>query len=168
MQLSSFELRLRCLTGIWMYLCKRFHNTKQSGSSENGFAWWGLVKGSMLEHEIKLYEQKKNLKVYGYEKMVIKFWHVKLKFSISLYLLVIYFTLSRRSRSQMFFKIGFLKVGLSPSKKNCIIYFIESSLKMIKIAFYFIFKALFVLKLFRFLSWPFGHAEKIAWLEIQD
>ena len=31
-----------------------------------------------------------------------------------------------------------LKVGLSPSKKSCVIYFIESPLKMIKNAFYFI------------------------------
>ena len=36
----------------------------------------------------------------------------------------------------------------------------ESSLKMMKNAFYFILKALFVLKLFRFLSWLFGHIEK--------
>ena len=31
--------------------------------------------------------------------------------------------------------------------------------------FYFILKALFVLKLFKFLSWLFGHAGKTAWLE---
>ena len=36
--------------------------------------------------------------------------------------------------------------------------------KMMKIAFYFILKALFVLKIFRFLSLPFGHVEKTAWL----
>ena len=34
-----------------------------------------------------------------------------------------------------------------------------------KNAFYFILKALFVLKIFKFLSWLFGHAEKTAWLE---
>ena len=45
-----------------------------------------------------------------------------------------------------------LKVGLSPSKKNCVICFIESPLKMMKNAFYFILKALFVLKIFKFLS----------------
>ena len=37
-------------------------------------------------------------------------------------------------------------------KKNCVIYFIESPLKMMKNAFYFILKALFVLKIFKFLS----------------
>ena len=37
-------------------------------------------------------------------------------------------------------------------KKNCFIYFIESPLKMMKNAFYFILKAFFVLKIFKFLS----------------
>ena len=36
---------------------------------------------------------------------------------------------------------------------------------MVKNAFYFIFKALFVLKIFKVLSRLFGHAEKTAWLE---
>ena len=51
------------------------------------------------------------------------------------------------------------------SKKNCVICFIESLLKMMKNAFYFILKALFVLKIFKFLSWLFGHVGKTAWLE---
>ena len=33
-----------------------------------------------------------------------------------------------------------------------------------KNAFYFILKALLFLKIFKFLSWIFGHAEKTAWL----
>ena len=37
---------------------------------------------------------------------------------------------------------------------------IESPLKMIKSAFYFISKALFGLKIFKFLSWLFGHVAK--------
>ena len=32
--------------------------------------------------------------------------------------------------------------------------------------FYLILKALFALKIFKFLSWFFGHAEKMAWLDI--
>ena len=36
--------------------------------------------------------------------------------------------------------------------KNCVIYFIESPLKMMNNAFYFILKALFVLKIFKFFS----------------
>ena len=43
--------------------------------------------------------------------------------------------------------------------------FNEIPLKMMKNAFYFILKAFFVLKIFRFLSWLFGHVEKTAWLE---
>ena len=45
-----------------------------------------------------------------------------------------------------------IKVGLSPSKKNCVICFIESPLKFMKNTFYFIVKALFVLKILKFLS----------------
>ena len=40
--------------------------------------------------------------------------------------------------------------------------FNESPLKMLKNAFCFILKALFVLKIFNFLSWHFGHVEKTA------
>ena len=38
---------------------------------------------------------------------------------------------------------------------------------MMKNAFYFTLKALFVLKIFKFLSWLFGHVEKTAQLERQ-
>ena len=55
-----------------------------------------------------------------------------------------------------------IKVGLPPSKKNCVIFLIESPLKMKKNAFYFMLKALFVLKIFTFLSWLFGHVGKMA------
>ena len=57
-----------------------------------------------------------------------------------------------------------IKVGLSPSKKICVICFIENPLKIMQNA-YFILKALFVLKIFKFLSLPFGHVEKTAWLD---
>ena len=59
-------------------------------------------------------------------------------------------------------KLSKLKVGLSPSKKICVICLIESPLKMMKNAFYFILEALFVLKLFKFLSRLFGHVGKTA------
>ena len=55
-----------------------------------------------------------------------------------------------------------LKVGLSPSKKICFIFLIESPLKMIKNGFYFILKAVFVLKIFKFLSRPLGYVGKRA------
>ena len=45
-------------------------------------------------------------------------------------------------------------------KKCLFIFFHESPLKMMKNAFYFILKALFVLKVFEFLSWHFGHVEE--------
>ena len=57
------------------------------------------------------------------------------------------------------------KVGLSPSKKRCPICFIECLLKIMKNAFYFIVRALSVLKIFKFLSWIFAQVGKTAWLE---
>ena len=44
--------------------------------------------------------------------------------------------------------------------KNLVICFIESPLKIMKNDFYFILKAIFVLKIFKLLSWLFGHVEK--------
>ena len=64
-----------------------------------------------------------------------------------------------------YLKKDFLKVGLSPSKKNFFIRFNNSPSRMMKNAFYFILKALFFLKIFKVLSWLFGHVEKMAWLE---
>ena len=66
------------------------------------------------------------------------------------------------------FKIGKLvlslsaKFGLSPSKKNCVIFLIGSPLRMMKTAFYFILKALFIFKIFKFLSQLSGHAGRTA------
>ena len=45
-----------------------------------------------------------------------------------------------------------VKVGLSPSKKKIIICFNDSPSKVMKNAFYFILKTLFVHKIFKFLS----------------
>ena len=58
-----------------------------------------------------------------------------------------------------------IKFGFSPSKKVIFICFNESPLKMMKNTFYFILKALCALKIFKFLSWFFGDAEKTAWLD---
>ena len=43
-----------------------------------------------------------------------------------------------------------------------------NGLKMIDIALYFILWALFVLKIFKFLPWIFGHVEKATWLGRQS
>ena len=58
-----------------------------------------------------------------------------------------------------------LKAGSHLPKKICVICLIESPLKVMKNAFYFILKALFVVKIINFLSRRFGHAEKTALLE---
>ena len=55
-----------------------------------------------------------------------------------------------------------LKSNYHLPKKNCVICLIGSPLKMMKNAFYFILKALFVLQLFTFLSRLFGHVGKTA------
>ena len=46
--------------------------------------------------------------------------------------------------------------------KKCVIGLIESPLKMMKNAFYFILKAFLVLKIFKFLSQLFSHVGKTA------
>ena len=48
----------------------------------------------------------------------------------------------------------------------CVACLIESHLKVMKSAFYLILKALFVLKIFKFLSRLFSHVGKTAWVEI--
>ena len=55
-------------------------------------------------------------------------------------------------------------VGLHIPKKKRLF---DSPSKMMKYVFYFILKAFFVLKIFKFLSWLFGHVEKTARLERQ-
>ena len=56
-----------------------------------------------------------------------------------------------------------LKLNFHLQKK--MFWFNKSFLKMLKNAFYFILKALFILNIFNFLFWLFGHVEKTAWLE---
>ena len=55
-----------------------------------------------------------------------------------------------------------VKVGLSPSKKIFLFCVNDSPSKMMKNAFYFTLKALFFLKIFKFLSLLSGHVEKTA------
>ena len=47
-------------------------------------------------------------------------------------------------------------------KKLFFVWFIESPLKTMKNVFYFILKALFVFKRFKFLPWRFGYIEKMV------
>ena len=51
---------------------------------------------------------------------------------------------------------------LKKKKKDWVTRLIDRTLKMMKNAFYFILEALFVLKIFKFLSRLFGHLEKTA------
>ena len=59
-------------------------------------------------------------------------------------------------------QFSLVKAGLSSSKKVCVISLIESPLKIMKNVFYFYLKARFFLKIFKFLSRPFGHVGKTA------
>ena len=58
-----------------------------------------------------------------------------------------------------------LKLDSHLPKKVCIIWLIESPLKIMKNVFYFVLKALFFLKIFKILSWIFGLVGKTAGLE---
>ena len=51
------------------------------------------------------------------------------------------------------------------SQKNCVICLTEIPLEIMKNVFYFILNGLFVLKIFKFLSRPFGQIGKTASLE---
>ena len=55
----------------------------------------------------------------------------------------------------------FDKFRLSPSEKICVTDLMESTLEMMKKPFYFILKAIFILKIFKLLSQLFGHVEKM-------
>ena len=59
-----------------------------------------------------------------------------------------------------FSKFLWLKVRLPPSKKVAFICFNEHRLKVIKNAFYFMLKAIFVVEISKFLSWLLGYVEK--------
>ena len=83
-----------------------------------------------------------------------------------LFLFWIYVLLESSCSLKFSSRLGEVKVGLSPSKKVCVICLIESPLKMMRNAFYFNFKGLFFLKIFKFLSRRFVHVGKLAWLEI--
>ena len=66
--------------------------------------------------------------------------------------------------------VEIFKVGLVLFSKICFICFLKRILKMIKNAIYFILKALFVLKIFKFLSLLIRHVQKtvkIYWLQNQ-
>ena len=66
-----------------------------------------------------------------------------------------------------YFMCILLKSDSQLSKQIFFICFNDSPSKVMKNAFYFILKALSVLKIFKFLSWLFGHVGKTAWLERQ-
>ena len=55
-----------------------------------------------------------------------------------------------------------IKVGFSPTKKIVSFASVKALYKIMKIAFCLILKAPFILKIFKFLSWHFGHVEKTA------
>ena len=61
---------------------------------------------------------------------------------------------------QEYKKYNDLKLDSHLFTKHLVICFIESPLKIMKNDFYFILKTFFVLKIFKLLSWLFGHVEK--------
>ena len=82
-------------------------------------------------------------------------------FYLTIFILLIYLeniTIIIKNASQIHINPSGFKIGLSPSKNI----FLFAS--MMKNAFYFILIALFILKIFKFLSWLFGHLGKTTWL----
>ena len=97
--------------------------------------------------------------------------HLMTSWQLNIWKVKIWLSQERKELSQWHKKHFSLFHQFSPLKSDSylpkiyVICLIESPLKVIKNAFYFILKALFVLKIFKFLSWLFGHVEKSAWLE---
>ena len=60
---------------------------------------------------------------------------------------------------------GCLKSESHLPKKIALFATMKALEKMIKNAYYFILKALFVVKIFKFLFWLSGHVKKTAWFE---
>ena len=60
------------------------------------------------------------------------------------------------------YRVYLMRLKSDSHFSNSVMYFNESPLKIMKNAF--ILKALFVLKIFKFLSWLFGHVGKTTWL----
>ena len=71
---------------------------------------------------------------------------------------------SKAPKHEMKMLLGdIVKVGYSPSKKNCLLQW--KLFKNDEKNFSFTLKAIFVLKIFKFVSWLFCHVEKTTWLE---
>ena len=84
--------------------------------------------------------------------------HGNMVFSVYIYKCYKYNTTLLEKKSKMIFsRKNTLKDALSSLRQYLAI---ESPLKMMKNAFYFILKALFFLQIFKFLSWLFGHVAK--------
>ena len=69
-----------------------------------------------------------------------------------------------KNRVKTLFEFGFYFEVLQPCFRGALsglrqFFASESPLKMMKSAFYFILKALFILKIFKFLSWLFSHVQ---------
>ena len=69
---------------------------------------------------------------------------------------------AHKAISAFHLSLSILKSDSHLPKKICLI---ERPLKVMKNAFYFVLKALSVLKIFKLLSLVFGHLGKTAWLE---
>ena len=65
--------------------------------------------------------------------------------------------------ADMEYDVGLKSDSHFPKKK--FLCFNNSPSKIMKNAFYFILKAVFFLKIFKVLSWLFGHVEKTTWFE---
>ena len=100
---------------------------------------------------------------------LVQYWFVEvcisylfyLRSSFSIFCVLCFFSVLFWTRCHFkSYNICLIKVGLLPSKNFSSFNSMKSPLKMMKNAFHFISRALFVLKIFKLLSWIFGHIEK--------
>ena len=123
---------------------------------------YGVFPGLYLDTFYAVLFTARKFSLYHDSAVVIQKKLLQDIFDLQRLFLKVYFVLSNDEPLTPTVDNNLIKVELSPSKKQSFIYFNESPLKMMKNAFCLTLIALFVLKIFKFLSRFFSYVEKTA------
>ena len=130
---------------------KLSHHFRKTSTGQNGLSYLGPLFGK----EFQKFWRKPKMWILSNIR-----WNTTMRVIslIQIYEIVVDWIIFGYHKEHFFL----VKVGLSPSKKMCVICFTESPSETIKNAFYLILKALFVLEILKFLLWLFVPVEKTA------
>ena len=149
-----------------------FHKVSWSHSLLNGYCVYFRTALAAMICVFTMYLRDISIKAYCNFKGILPFIHLMGTVIISeghLQWSSIFkgtvFLWNKYLQSYLFSKILSQSRTFTSQKKFLFICFNDSLSKMMKNSFYFILKALFVFKIFKFLSWLFRDVEKTAWLE---